>query len=140
MLKVAPRAVEAVIMKILVADDDPGIRGLLALQLGLYGHQVYEASDGLEALAAVARDDPDAVVLDVMMPELSGWDVLERLRQDERFSDLPVVIISARDVGDDIRHGYGLGANVVLPKPYSGEQLHDILSALVLSRLAGHQS
>lgn len=121
-------------MHIVVADDDPSVRNLLATQLGLEGHRVVEAADGAAALAAVRRELPDAVVLDVMMPELSGWQVLERLRADERFAKLPVVIVSARDTGDDIRHGYELGATAVLPKPYDGGQLLEILTALMTQR------
>ena len=118
-------------MLIVAADDDPGIRSLLDAELTLAGHEVVQASDGLAALSAIERISPDAVVLDVMMPELDGWAVLSRLRADERFRDLPVVLVSARCVDADVRHGYELGASLVLPKPYSGEQLCTVLSALV---------
>lgn len=127
-------------MLIVAADDDPGVRSLFVAELTLAGHTVVEADDGLAALSAIERVSPDAVVLDVMMPELDGWALLTRLRADERFRDLPVVLVSARCVGDDVRHGYELGASAVLPKPYSGQQLCEVLSALVLARQQARQS
>ena len=117
-------------VKIVIADDDPTVRNLLVAELEMEGHEVICAGDGVAALTAVEQEQPDALVLDVMMPELTGWEVLERLRASERFHALPIVLVSARDVGDDVRHGYELGANAVLPKPYSGAALQDILTTL----------
>lgn len=121
-------------MLIVAADDDPSVRSLFVAELTLAGHEVVQAGDGLEAFSAIERVSPDAVVLDVMMPELDGWALLARLRADDRFKDLPVVLVSARTTADDVRRGYEAGASVVLPKPYSGQQLLDVLSALVVSR------
>ena len=133
-------------MRILVADDDPNIRGLLAFELTSAEHVVDEAVDGAEALAAIQAQAYDAVVLDVMMPSLSGWDVLEAVRADERYAKLPIILLSARDVADDVRHGYELGASVVLAKPYDGAKLVDLIAALgaprpaVIDPAAAHDS
>ncbi|MCA1711237.1 MAG: response regulator [Actinobacteria bacterium] len=118
-------------MKIVVAEDDPSVRSLLVAELELAGHEVVDVVNGAAALTAVEQEQPDALVLDVMMPELTGWEVLQRLRASDRFCALPIVLVSARDVGDDVRHGYELGANAVLPKPFSGQALQDILTTLV---------
>lgn len=133
-------------MRILVADDDPNIRGLLVLELTSADHVVDEAADGAQALAAIQGQDYDAVVLDVMMPSLSGWDVLSAVRTDDRHAKLPIILLSARDVADDVRHGYELGASVVLAKPYDGAKLVDLIAALgaprpdVLDAAAAHQT
>lgn len=127
-------------MRIVAADDDPGVLGLIVAELTLAGHEVVPAGDGLAALGAIERVKPDAAVLDVMMPELDGWALVAKLRADERFADLPVVLVSARSLVDDVRRGYEAGASVVLPKPYNGEQLVDVLSALVRNRRGQHQS
>lgn len=127
-------------MLIVAADDDPSVRSLFVAELTVAGHEVVEAGDGVAALRAIERVSPGAVVLDVMMPELDGWALLGKLRADDRFKDLPVVLVSARSTGDDVRRGYEAGASVVLPKPYSGEQLLDVLSALMRNRQGQHES
>ena len=117
-------------MRVLVVDDDPTIRELLSLELGCAGHDVELASDGVAGLDLVRRERPDALVLDVMMPDVSGWDVLTDLRADRQFDDLPIVLLSARNVSDDVRHGYALGASLVMSKPCDGEQLASLLEVL----------
>ena len=117
-------------MRVLVVDDDPVIRELLALELGLSGHQVEAAPDGESALERLRQDPADAVVLDVMMPGLTGWAVLSAIRADPALARLPVVLLSARDVPDDVRHGYVLGASLVLSKPWDAVQLVALLEVL----------
>lgn len=121
-------------MRILVVEDDPSVRDLLVADLELEGHAVEAVADGAAGLAALEASTPDAVVCDVMMPELSGWDVVRRLRTDARWERLPVVLLSARDTTDDVRHGYEAGASVVLSKPYDAGKLHEVLTALVSMR------
>lgn len=117
-------------MRIVVVDDDPSVRALLQAQLELAGHEVHVADDGMAGLRLVQESSPDAVVLDVMMPEASGWQVLEQLRSDPRTARLPVVLLTARNLPDDVRHGYELGASAVLSKPYEEHQLIDVLTTL----------
>ena len=117
-------------MRVLVVDDDPVIRELLTAELDVAGHEVTVASDGRDGLEVIRRDRPDALVLDVMMPTVSGWDVLQQLRADSDYDDVPIVLLSARDVPDDVRHGYALGASLVMSKPCDGEQLVSLLEVL----------
>ena len=117
-------------MRVLVVDDDPVIRELLALELGLSGHEVDAAPDGESALERLRQDPADAVVLDVMMPGLTGWEVLSAIRADAALKRLPVVLLSARDVPDDVRNGYALGASLVLSKPWDSTQLVSLLEVL----------
>ena len=117
-------------MRVLVVDDDPTVRVLLNAELVGAGHTVELAEDGATGLELLRRSRPDAVVLDVMMPGLSGWDVLRQLRSDASLSGLTVVLLSARDLPDDVRHGYEAGASLVLSKPYDAEQLLSLLGTL----------
>ena len=124
-------------MRILVVDDDPSVRDLVTLQLGLEGHEVVTAVDGSEALPAVEEHAPELVVLDVMMPGLSGWEVLEQLRADPRHARLPVLLLTARDVPHDRQRGYELGATAVLSKPHDGQVLCDTVQALTARSMRG---
>ena len=121
-------------MRIVVVEDDPGVRSLIVADLELEGHAVQAEQDGMAGLAAVEQDMPDAVVCDVMIPELSGWDLVRRLRSDDRLRRLPVVLLSAREAKDDVRQGYEAGASMVLPKPYDAGTLNEVLTALVAMR------
>lgn len=121
-------------MRVLVVDDDPTIRELLSLELGCAGHEVELAADGAAGLEVIRRDRPDALVLDVMMPAVSGWDVLTDLRADDAYADLPIVLLSARDLPDDVRHGYSLGASLVISKPCDSEQLVSLIEVLRSNR------
>ena len=129
-LKPEPREPDTPPMRILVVDDDPTVRQVLSLQLESDGHQVSAAVDGESGLQAVQAQRPDLVVLDVMMPGLSGWDVLERLRSDPGSRRVPVLLLTARDLPDDRRRGYELGASAVLSKSYAPQELSDTVQAL----------
>jgi CheY-like chemotaxis protein len=117
-------------VRILVADDDPKVRLLLVSHLEAGGHAVHTVVDGTAALAAVRQDAPDALVLDVMMPGLTGWEVLQALRAENLVAGLPVVLVSGRDLLADQRHGYELGASLVLSKSDDFSKLAGTLEAL----------
>lgn len=117
-------------MRILVVDDDPSVRRLLSVQLGLAGHEVNVAEDGATALVEIGRDKPELMVLDVMMPFLDGWQVLEKLRAKPAYVDLPVILLSAKSTQSDIDRGYELGASLVMGKPYDGERLLSMIDAV----------
>lgn len=110
-------------MQILVVDDDPSVRRLLSVQLGLAGHEVYIAEDGASALIELGRCKPDVLVLDVMMPLLDGWQVLEVLRAKPLYADLPVIMLTAKSQAEDVERSYGIGATLVMAKPYDGDRL-----------------
>lgn len=110
--------------RVLVVDDEPDIRDLVTLNLRLDGHEVTHAGDGEQALVAAARDRPELIVLDVMMPVLDGFAVLECLKADGTgLAGIPVIMLTARsDRMDRIRGGIE-GAVVYLVKPFSVAEL-----------------
>ena len=115
---------------ILVVDDEPDIRLLVRFTLGLDGHEVVEARDGGEALDVVARHRPDLIVLDVMMPEVSGWDALTKLKsdRDERVRHIPVVMLTALSSPMDRAKGGIEGAVRYLAKPIAPDDLRDTVT------------
>ena len=106
--------------RLLVVDDDPINRRLLASYLERLGHAVATANDGAAGWELLRDGDPfDVVLLDVLMPELDGYEVLERIRADPRLRHLPVIMISAVEETDSIVRCIELGADDYLPKPFS---------------------
>ena len=109
--------------RILVVDDEPDIVALVAYHLGRSGYRVSTAATGREALASAREERPALVVLDLMLPELSGFEVLELLREDETLGETPVLMLTARrDEADRVR-GLSLGADDYLVKPFSPREL-----------------
>lgn len=133
-LETAPQLPPA---RVLVVDDSALIRAVLAANLEERGHVVLEAEDGIQALALCAEAPPDVVLLDVVMPGLSGLEVLDRLHADPATAHVPVVCLTGRtDVGD-IVEAMERGAHDYLRKPYEpAEVLARVSSALRVKRLA----
>ena len=116
-------------MHILVVDDDQAVRDSLRRSLAFNGYDVELAGDGLAALESIARNRPDAVVLDVMMPRLDGLEACRRLRSAGE--DLPILVLTARDAVSDRVAGLDAGADDYLPKPFALEELLARLRALL---------
>lgn len=122
--------------RVLVVDDDELTLEILRTILDLEDFDVRTAGDGLAAMAAVEADIPDVVVLDVMMPGLTGFEVCQRLRAEERTASLPIVLLTARDGDDDRRHGLECGADAYLTKPFSPLKLIETITGIERARLA----
>lgn len=116
-------------VRILVVDDDPGVRESLRRSLAFNGYDVELAADGVEALSAVGAQRPDAMVLDVMMPRLDGLETCRRLRASG--DDLPVLMLTAREAVADRVAGLDAGADDYLPKPFALDELLARLRALL---------
>lgn len=105
--------------RILVVDDEPDVRTLCKINLEYEGYEVIEASDGLSALDLIGKEHPDLVILDIMMPEMDGWQVLEKLKSEEGTVSIPVVLLTAKaDEASQLR-GWEKGAADYLTKPFS---------------------
>lgn len=111
------------IAQILVADDEPDIRKLVASALELEGYRILEASDGRQAVDVALAENPDLIVLDVMMPRLDGFEALAIIRQHRKTRTTPVIMLTARGEEFDRVSGLSLGANDYLCKPFSIEEL-----------------
>ncbi len=105
---------------ILVVDDDAKIVRLVRMYLERAGHRVVEATDGRSALAAVALERPALVILDLMLPEVDGLEIIRAVRRRER---TPIVVLSARGTADDRVSGLAAGADDYVPKPFSPAEL-----------------
>ncbi len=117
--------------KILIVDDEPSIRSLVRDVLELEGHEIIEAPDGPSALALVDSDDPALMVLDIMMPGMSGLDVLRTLRREHSGTDLPIILLTAAADDDTTWAGWTAGASVFLPKPFDPNHLLDWVERLL---------
>ena len=107
--------------RVLVVDDEPNITDLVALALRYEGFSVEKAGSGRAALSAVQKFKPDLVILDVMLPDLSGLDVMKRLTSEGR--KVPVIFLTARDSTEDKVHGLTIGGDDYVTKPFSIEEL-----------------
>jgi len=104
--------------RILVVDDEPRVREMIEFRLRQYGFEVLQAGDGREALAVASKEQPDLVLLDVMMPELDGFQVCSRLKQHEATEHIPVVMLTAKAEAKDVTRAFNSGAVDYVVKPY----------------------
>ncbi|NJD20006.1 MAG: response regulator transcription factor [Gemmatimonadetes bacterium] len=121
MMDMAPQP--TAVPRVLVVEDEPDIAALIAYQLTREGFRVETAGTGLAALQAIARDIPDLVVLDRMLPGLSGDEVLQRLKEESATSNIPVLVLTAKREQEDRIKGLELGADDYLTKPFSPREL-----------------
>jgi DNA-binding response OmpR family regulator len=116
---------------VLCADDDEDILSLVALRLGRSGYEVVTARDGPSALALAGERVPEVAVLDVMMPRLTGLEVVAALRADERLAGMKVILLSARAQDADQERGPLAGADAYLIKPFKFEELERVVAQLL---------
>ncbi len=120
-MEAKPEAVAA--LRVLVAEDEPDIAALIAYQLTREGFRVETAGSGSEALDAVGREIPDLLVLDRMLPGLSGDEVLRQLKSEPSTANIPVLVLTAKREQEDRIEGLELGADDYLTKPFSPREL-----------------
>lgn len=110
-------------MKVLIAEDSPTVRRLVAARLRADGYEVVEAEDGEEALTLARAEQPDAYVLDKVMPKLDGFEVVRALREDPQTQKAPIVMLTERSNEEDVLSGLELGVEEYMPKPFSPHEL-----------------
>jgi len=118
---------------ILVAEDDDDLRGVLTASLIRNGHRVIPVRDGAEALAAIEREPVDVIVLDLVMPNIDGFEVLARLKEVSKDATIPIVVLSGTDRSTTELQALRLGANVYLTKPIEAAALTEEVTRLLTS-------
>jgi two-component system alkaline phosphatase synthesis response regulator PhoP/two-component system response regulator VicR len=126
--------------KILVVDDEPHIVRLVQVNLEKAGYAVSTASNGREALEAVANDQPDLMVLDVMMPEMDGLETLKRLKDNPQTHEIPVILLTAKAQDEDVFEGWKSGADLYLTKPFNPGELLLFVQRIFKSKNEGPSS
>jgi DNA-binding response OmpR family regulator len=117
--------------KVLVIDDEAPIRLLCRVNLEAEGMEVSEAEDGAEGLELAREERPDVILLDVMMPGLDGWEVLQRLLDDDRTREIPIVFLTARAELRDRARGLELGGVDYVTKPFNPVELAPLVKDLI---------
>jgi len=109
--------------KILAVDDEKHIVRLVQINLQKEGYDVVTASNGREALEQVEREKPDLVIMDVMMPEMGGFEALQEMKANEATSTVPVIMLTAKAQDADVFEGWKSGADLYLTKPFNPQEL-----------------
>ena len=109
--------------KILVIDDDSAINELIKINLELQGYEVTQAFNGVEGFAKAKQEEPALIILDVMMPEVDGFTVAQRIRQAQEIADTPILMLTALSRLNDKVNGFNIGVDDYLTKPFEIEEL-----------------
>jgi CheY-like chemotaxis protein len=117
--------------RVLIADDDQDILRLISRRLSRRGYEVITAANGQEALDAMTPEAPDAVVLDWLMPKVTGSEACKRIKGDPATADIPVVLLTARATESDIEEGLASGADAYLTKPFDIYELDAMLRQVI---------
>jgi CheY-like chemotaxis protein len=116
---------------VLIIEDEEDAAELFAEMMRVSGFQVFKTSSSRPAIELMTANKPDVVILDIMMPEISGMDILRRMRNDPELSRIPVVVVSAKSMPTDIKNGMEAGAFVYLTKPVGFLELKDAVERAV---------
>lgn len=137
--QVTESTVRKVPSAILVVEDEPEILAPLCHSLRRAGYVVFEAEDGLSACRIIGSQQPDLILLDIMLPDLDGWEVCRMLRRhpEHRVATIPVIMLTALNTPEDKLHGLELGADAYLSKPYSQQEVL-LLSGKLIERHRRH--
>jgi len=118
--------------KILVVDDSQDMRIILSMRLKINGYDVIIAEDGQEGLDRARMDAPDLIILDLMLPKIDGYAVCRMLKFDDKYKNMPVIILSALDQQEDREKAVGSGADAYFIKPFDLELLLNKIRSLIL--------
>lgn len=118
--------------KIMIADDEPDIRDLVAFTLRFAGYDVSAFNNGAEVVEAAPLEMPDLILMDVRMPQMTGYEACKALKEDERVAQIPVVFLSAKGQESEIMTGLSLGAVDYLLKPFAPDDLMKRVKELLI--------
>lgn len=117
--------------KIMVVDDEPYIARVIKFKLEQEGYTVISANDGQSGLQKIKDEKPDMVLLDVMMPGLSGYEVCQKIKEDAELAGIPVVILTAKGQERDREQGLTMGASDYITKPFSPNRLLELVKSMI---------
>jgi DNA-binding response OmpR family regulator len=117
--------------RVLIIDDEAPIRLLCRVNLEAEGMEVSEAADGASGIEIARREQPDVILLDVMMPRLDGWEVADALLRDERTNEIPIIFLTARAEIRDRARGLDIGGVEYITKPFNPLELAPLIEALI---------
>ncbi|WP_395054398.1 response regulator transcription factor [Flavobacterium sp.] len=117
--------------KILIVDDEPNIVMTLEYTFKKNNFEVFIARDGLEALEILKTQFPDVVILDVMMPQVDGFETIEQIKKNEKLNHCKVIFLSAKNKQSDVEKGLALGADAYLTKPFSIKKVVEKVNEMV---------
>lgn len=120
-------------IRILLVDDEPNIVKMVAMRLEYEGFEVIVARDGEEAIKMAQGQEPDLIILDVMLPKLSGFEVCRWLKKDLRYQKIPIVMLTARAQESDEEFGYECGTDAYLRKPFRAQELLETIRSFTTS-------
>lgn len=117
--------------KILVVDDELFVRELIKIKLKLYGLEIIEGSNGLDAVDLALKEKPDLILLDLMMPKMDGFEACEKLKADPKTAQIPIVILTARGEQVFRERGEAAGAVGIVTKPFSPQKLAEMVMEIL---------
>lgn len=117
--------------KILIVDDDPSMARLIGMALAAQGYEVYEALNGIRGYKVARQEQPDLVLLDIMMPDIDGYEVFRRIKLDPATQKIPVVFVSSKFNNEDIEKGMEMGATAYITKPFDLSCLLDAVDEAI---------
>ncbi|MFA5089439.1 MAG: response regulator transcription factor [Candidatus Omnitrophota bacterium] len=109
--------------KILIVDDEKDLVKLIAFHMTIAGYEAFSAKNGIEALEISEQENPDLIILDIMLPRIDGWEVCRRLRQNPHLNNIPIIMLSALSGVEDKLRGFDLGIDDYVTKPFSPREL-----------------
>ena len=120
--------------RILLVDDEVDFVEVLRVRLEDNNYEVIVAYDGEEGLERAERDEPDLIILDIMLPKINGFDVCRKLKIDENFKDIPIIMLTAKFQANDIKFGMAMGADAYITKPFEPHVLLEKMRELLTKK------
>lgn len=118
----------------MLIEDEQDMAVMIGIRLEAAGYYVCSVSDGKDGLEAAKRDMPDLIVLDLMLPGIDGYEICSALKGDEKYSKIPIIILTARSQKQDIDRGLASGADVYMVKPFDPRELLEKVEELIEAR------
>lgn len=118
----------------MIIEDEEDAANLFAEMMRVSGFRVLKSSKSAPAISMMTADKPDIVLLDIMMPEISGLDILRQMRRDPNLTDIPVILVTAKSMPSDIKNGMEAGASTYLTKPVGFQELKEAVDRTLVKK------